>query len=266
MKSYIINLLRASERRERITNHFDHYGVEFSVIPGIDWQNITDQIIFDNVHPDFFSVMKNSKRPQIRGLLACWLSHRKAWVTALENNERIVAIFEDDAMLTQDTNSALDVLQELSEDSFDIAFLYNGKPRKPLYPVLEIDDKFKFNLVRYQSIGAVGYVITQRAMKKLLYCYPQMNLHIDGLLHYYWWHGLKTYILTPQVVFHGEPSKSHLSYNDESIDEITLRRLGLVSSSHKLVKKYNRFKNRLFTMYLPQIPAFRKRLKFERTF
>ena len=262
MNCYVINLLRASERRQRIAHKFNQHGISYSLIPGIDWQDLTDEAVVKHVHPDYFSQVRNSKRPQIHGTLACWLSHRKVWDLALKENENVVAIFEDDAMPTNETKAALEAIEEFDEE-FDIIFLYHGRSRKPLYPVLEINEKFTCNLVKYDSIGAVGYVITQNAMKTLLYNYPLMVIHIDALMHYYWWHGLKTYMLSPQVIFHGAPNLSQHSFNDESINDEEMLRLGLVSNSHQLTKKLNRFFYRLHSKYLPQISAFRKRLKDE---
>ena len=265
MKSYVISLDRAAERRDSILHNFEQFGIDFQVVSGIDWLDITDQMVLDNLHPDYFFRAKNLKRPHVHGILACWLSHRKVWKLAIERNQKIVAIFEDDCELTVDTKPALKAIEASGTNKFDIVFLYHGKPKKPLYPILKIDDKFAFNLVKYESIGAVGYVITIDAMKTLLKNYPLMNIHIDALMHYYWWHGLKTYILTPQVTFHGSFGKAHHSYNEEGVSIETLERLGLTSNSHYLVKKLRRFYDRLISKYLPQFSAFQKRLKLERS-
>ena len=263
MKSYVINLDRATERRDSLSHKFEQFGIDYQVVSGIDWLDITDQMMLDNLHPDYFFRAKYLKRPHVHGILACWLSHRKVWKLAIERNQDVVAIFEDDCEITSETKSALKAIKELGVNKYDIVFLFHGKPRKPLYPVLKIDDKFTLNLVKYESIGAVGYVITTVAMKTLLKNYPLMNIHIDALMHYYWWHGLKTYILAPQVAFHGNSYETHHSYNEEGVSTETLERLGLSSNSPYLIRKILRFYDRLISKYLPQIPAFRKRLKFE---
>ncbi len=263
MNCYVINLLRASERRQIVSNNFSQQEIEFRFITGFDWRELTDQSIFDNVHPEFLLKIKNYKQPHIHGSLACWLSHRKVWHYALQNNENVVAVFEDDAMPTSETKSALNAIGKVADSKFDIVFLYHGKSDKTLYPVFSINELFTLNLVKYDSIGAVGYVITQRAMQTLLEQYPLMNIPIDMLMHYYWWHGLKTYILTPQVIFHGEANQSHHSFIEEFNEYEEMKRLGLVSNSHALTKKIYWLCDRIGSKYLPRISAFRKRLKTE---
>ncbi len=262
MKSYVINLPRATHRRDSIQTEFEKFDIEFDFYSGVDWQNLSDEDILQHVDPKYIAKSKKFYRPIIHGLLACWLSHRSVWKQALQNGEDIVAIFEDDATLTVDTKAALNLLEDLNRELIDIVFLYNGKPLKPLVPVYDINDTFRLNLVKYNSIGAVGYVITRKAMVTLLEKFPLMNIHIDALMHWYWWSDLRTYILTPQVVFHGEQDTHHHSYSSEASSDELLDHLGKMKSS-KVEREVRQFCDKLFSKYVPQRFAFRKRVRYE---
>ena len=188
--------------------------------------------------------------------------------------ENSVAIFEDDVSLTDDTKLALDEISNIENQDieFDIIFLYDTKRIKPLIPAHRIDDTFVLNLVKYSSMGAVGYVISRRAMKLLLNDYPLMSMGIDQLMHWYWITGLKTYVLTPQVVFHGDRNRRHFhhSYSGESgisneLLEWKQNNLGKYRKYKLLtaMKSLQTFPSRLAFKYIPQRLVFRQRMKKE---
>lgn len=277
MKSYVINLERAVDRREATIKQFDHHGIEFELFSGVDWLDLTDDDVATNVDSKFLSKLKKKYGPTtVLGMLACWLSHRNLWKIATANNEgtEIFAIFEDDACLTKDTKSALKAITTLDQQNFgfDIIFLYDSKRIKPLIPIYNIDENFSLNLVKYSSMGAVGYVISRQAIDILLKNYPLMNMGVDELMHYYWLTGLKTYVLNPQIVFHGDvnPSVVHYSYAGEVDGTNEVRTMKYVNPKlykwHKIkgqITKLYGFPSRLIFKYIPQRLAFRKRMKYE---
>ena len=276
MKNYVINLERASDRREVIAKNFDHYGIEFEFFTAIDWVDLTENDVRDNVDSKFLAKSKKWINPMdLHGMLACWLSHRILWKNAVADEQsEIISIFEDDATLTSDTKAALEAITKLEKQNFefDIIFLYDSKRPKPLIPVCKIDERFALNLVKYSSMGAVGYVISRRAINVLLNHFPLMNVGIDELMHWYWLTGLKTYVLSPQVVFHGDMESSihHHSFAGEPSGTNEIRQWKITNPSlytriraKSELKKLLEFPSRLVFKYIPQRLAFRKRLKYE---
>ena len=269
MKNYVLYLERAVNRKKAIIKELDHYSIDADFYPAIDWHSITDEDVQNEVDPEYLKESNNSIDPlQIYGVLACWLSHRKLWKSAVDGELDSITVFEDDARFSEDTKPALAAIDRLKERNFeyDIIFLYNAK-KFPLIPVHSIDDRFKLNLIKYNSIGAVGYVMSRNAMKVLLNDYPLMNMGIDALMHWYWLTGLRTYILTPQVVFHGS-DLPHYSYLGESGNYNTV--MGWKLNDRKQYVRFRRkraiwqiqnFPSRLVSKYIPQRLAFSKRLK-----
>ena len=96
-----------------------------------------------------------------------------------------MAIFEDDASLGDDFVRALRAL-ESTDKSFDIVFLENRYPQKPFKPLIEIGDGFSLGLVKYGNMGAMGYVITRRAMQRLIDRFPRMTVQVDVIVHASW--------------------------------------------------------------------------------
>ncbi len=264
MKCYVIHLERATDRKETCINEFQNTEIEFEFVSGVDWRDLTDQDIEDNVDSQYLANERKFKRPPVHGGLACWLSHRKVWRTALANEEELIAVFEDDCQLAKETKSALVAIESIFQNEghqFDIVFLYNGKTRNPFLPVYKINDKFTLGIVKCNSMGAVGYVITLQAIKILLKEYPIMVDLVDFVLHLHaWWkNGLRTYTISPQVVYHGEPSEIHHSYNEESYGP----RLSAKTLPHKNRKTLRYRIHLLLTQGIPKRLAFRQRMKKE---
>ena len=263
MKNYVIHLERASERREYLSKEFTRHGINYEIAKAVDWRDIGDEDIQKHVHPRYLENARKFKRPLVHGGLACWLSHRKVWELALESNADIVSVFEDDSRLTSELKPALESIERLNKSQdfkFDIIFLYNGKTRNPIIPVYRIDDTFTLGVIKYDSIGAVGYVITNRAMKSLLKQYPRMVEVVDIVMHSWWMNGLSTYVITPQVVFHGEDNLTHHSYGKESYTNEYIQSLGLGFLRHNKSKTLRQKLHILFSQGIPKRIAFRKRM------
>jgi len=90
------------------------FDIDADFVSGRDWQTFSNETINSNVHPRYIARSKKFYRPEIRGILACWLSHRDVWDLASHSNEEVIAVFEDDAGFTPDTKAAIEALDEFS--------------------------------------------------------------------------------------------------------------------------------------------------------
>ena len=80
MKNFVINLERATERREAMVKEFADHNIAFDFFSGVDWLNLTEDDVRDNVDSKYISKSKNWLDPMsLYGMLACWLSHRSLW-------------------------------------------------------------------------------------------------------------------------------------------------------------------------------------------
>ncbi len=216
MHCVIINLARAKKRREHIISEFQSRKLEFEIFVAKDWKDLTQQDwqLLDEEPKKFYGM----DRDWFAGALACWISHRQVWKSVLETNHEMVAIFEDDAILADNIKLALAKLedwQQIGESKYDIVFLINRHPNRRFFPIFAIGENFNLGLIRFNTMGAVGYVITRPAMHTLLNKFPTCHCGIDSLMHCYTFkHKLKTFNLEPTVVSHKEDGQK--SYTNEN--------------------------------------------------
>lgn len=62
-------------------------------------------------------------------------------------------------------------------------FVYHGKPSIPKTPVYRLNENCTSGIPKHHSIGAVGYVITRRVRKSLLYDFLLIPEAVDAITH-----------------------------------------------------------------------------------
>ena len=200
MKCIVINLERATERREHIIREFGAHDVQYEFFTGKDKRHLTENDF--QAYAAYDAKFSNWKHPHFKGHFACWLSHREVWKKAVLDGENMIAVFEDDVKLLPDINDGLKLIEELT-DQFDIIFLNNRFPGRPFVPIVKLSDEFMLGLIKFAAVGTEGYVITSRAMRHLLDIFPHFDIEVDRLMSASWLHGLKTFHIQPNCVFHG---------------------------------------------------------------
>ena len=206
MKCIVINLERSADRRRMITEQFESRGVAFEISNAKDGLELTEADY--ERYADRGSRLMNWNHSSVPGALGCWISHQQVWRACLEDKKLdMVAIFEDDALLSENFARSLNAL-ESTEELFDIVFLENLYPQKPFKPLIQISEGFSLGLVKYGNMGAMGYVITRRAMQRLIDRFPRMTVQVDVILHAPWMSDLVTYTLDPPVAYRGAELES----------------------------------------------------------
>lgn len=94
MKSYIISLATAQQRRQHITQEFNKHNLDFEFFDAIT----PDQVPL--IAQKFNIDIQNSELTQ--GELACLFSHVCLWQKAKDENLKHLVVFEDDVYLGQD--------------------------------------------------------------------------------------------------------------------------------------------------------------------
>ena len=247
MKCFVINLKRATKRKKYISNQLNLVSQEFEVIEGIDWQ-VIDQSLQSKTAKNI--KIKNSFRTLTPGQIGCNLSHRKILKWLVNSSENMIAVLEDDIRLSKEFPEVLNALEK-SHQEFDIVFLGSRFPPPKLVNLVPLNDKFNFALSKSRDKGTWGYVITKSAAQKFLSFIPEITGPIDDALHAYYLHGLKTFTLNPQVVYH-EGEEKRVSF-------VTEKKL----ESLILTEEVLRFVSMFFEFYIHRI-NFRKRVNSEK--
>lgn len=208
IKCVIINLPRAKNRLQAMTEQFHRLDIEFETLKATDWRDLTAQD-YENV--DREARDKEGRRPLSPGMIACHISHRRAVAAVAFGLEDLTAIFEDDVALDPNIANVLQTLEHAysSGVSFDIVFLHRNKTYLKFVALETVNEEVTLGITKYSDWGAHGYVISKAAAGKLLNRYPKIVHQYDHALHTYWENGLNVFSLQTPVVSHGNASGNH---------------------------------------------------------
>ncbi len=198
MRMFVINLARAKDRRQRISQQFAKVGLKPEFHEAVDGKHLTAE---HYAEVDRRTRRRMGLRPQADGSIANWLSQRQVMREIVQNGPETAAIFEDDAELAPELPSVLAVL-ERRPISFDIVKLNRRTPSKAFIPYNQLSTGHNIGRVRYHDFGTEGYVITRASAHRFLEAIPKMMWEMDQAINNYWENGLNIYYLDPPVVFH----------------------------------------------------------------
>lgn len=214
MRIFVINLKRATARRDRITRELASLGLRYEIHEAVDGRLLMDEH-YDQV--DWEGRRKIGLAPQDDASIACWLSHRQVMQKIVGDTADMAAIFEDDARLLPPVPEVLAALEAKPFD-FDVVSMYRGlkqvKQRR-FIPTADLTKDCRVGRVKFSAAGLVGYVITRPAARHFLETQRQMVYAVDHELLRFWTSGLNCFYVDPPIVLHGG---AHDSFIQEDRD------------------------------------------------
>jgi GR25 family glycosyltransferase involved in LPS biosynthesis len=191
----VIHLPRCTSRRAHITK-------ELSSIPLFDWMEAVDG--YNMTAEDLrHNVTSAGRWFMTKGMMGCFLSHRKCWLKCVEQNSPLV-IFEDDVVLAPEFEEKVTrAMDKLVEDSIDwdvlllgaigcvhperkygfnwVPGLVGGKWRK-CRKVAQLETTSNHESVIHAPLRPLGmhaYVLSPQGADKLLQRCPRASYHVD---------------------------------------------------------------------------------------
>jgi len=116
---FVLNLDRATDRWQNIQSVMNAADLSIERLPGVDGRQLSPKELKE--HSSFLA-----RTFQPRGVVGCYISHRKLWQTVVDRNLDSAILFEDDVQLVPDFKQVLQTrLAQLKEDkiTYDIIFL-----------------------------------------------------------------------------------------------------------------------------------------------
>lgn len=210
MRILVINLMRATERRQKMERQAADLGMHFDFLEAVDGKIISDA---ERALVDHTKRKSITPYPLSDNEIACWLSHKKAMQELVQSKESMLAITEDDAQLTADFPRILAAIEKQA-GSFDLIDLHRNFKRGEIFvPCRDLVPGFALGRVGYTHMKATAYVISRAGAEKFLNYAKNFAHAVDKEMHRYWANGLDIYGLENPVA--KEMDEGH-SYIDET--------------------------------------------------
>lgn len=160
MKSIVISLKTAEQRRLHIQDQFGGQNIDFS--------------FFDALTPDLALPLAQEMQLNIEndsltnGELACFMSHVSVWQKMVDENIQHLAIFEDDVYLGENADYYLndDNWIDLTWDIIKLEAF--SKKILHVYTGFALKNNRKIFKLLGRHVGAAGYILSFKAAKYLL--------------------------------------------------------------------------------------------------
>jgi len=168
MRTYVINLDRASERLSHMTKQFDRLGISFVRIAAIDGTSMTDRELVT-----FRTLAENDDRPYrwTPPEIGIFLSHKLAWSRIASGEDQHAAIFEDDVHLSDGIATLLKNSAWIHNSADIVRFETTLQGMKlARNPISQVGQTKVFR-VYSGAWGTAGYVI-KREIASWLACSP----------------------------------------------------------------------------------------------
>jgi glycosyl transferase family 25 len=185
---FVISLIEAIERRERMTQIMDDLKIPFTFIDAVDGRDFGM-----SAHPNYDRAkrLKYFGRDLKGGELGCTLSHKKAYEKMVKDNICQAIIFEDDVILYDGFVETVKALQNCPVPFDMVRFMgrdkvLNAKQRK----IIPLTNNVNLTRLCATPGGTYAYLITKHGAQKLLPHLERTAYPIDALVGRSWETGL----------------------------------------------------------------------------
>ncbi len=206
MKTVVISLARAHERRAKIKTQLESIGAPFTFLDATDARELT---AFERSFVDHRTRKAITPYPLSDGEIGCWYSHRRVMADLVTNGPDVVAVVEDDVTPHPDLPRVLAAIAR-SRVAFDFIDLHRVfRPSQTFERHSHLCDGYDIGWVRYTQMCTTGYVIRREGAEKFLNAVPSLSHAVDKSMKRWWANNLNYFVLNKPVVHvpRGTPSQ-----------------------------------------------------------
>lgn len=236
MKLFVINLEKALERRQRVTEKLAEIGMGCEFFAAVNGFEGLPEELADK--PDDEYRIKYRGRPLTPGEKGVYASHYLLWKKCIELDEPI-AIFEDDFLPTPFFHQVIAKLPELHE-YYDYLRLEPQDTNFSNKMVENTPDGFQVVMWMDNAGGARGYSITPKAAKRFVEESETWLCAVDNFIGEPYKHHIPSMGLIPYAVYNPADMESQIQ-NKAVLSKVALknklfREIARLSRSIKLWK------------------------------
>ncbi len=201
--AWLINLPRATTRREKMERRLDAAGIRYRLFPGVDGQAEEARLL---QHVDVAAFERNMGRKVLIGGIGCYCSHLGVWREFLDSGRDIALIFEDDVVLHDDFQAAIE-LALTAQAHWDFLKLNRIRAKLPI-PQGRIGP-YRLNAYLGPATGTGAYLIKRATADVLLSNMLPVTRATDHEINRFFVHGHRLRGL--------EPFPSHVDDGGQSL-------------------------------------------------
>ncbi len=200
---WLINLPRATARRERMEARLEKLGLAYTLFPGVDGKAEEARLLANVDVPAF---ERNVGRKVLVGGIGCYHSHLAVWEAFLASGKPVALILEDDVIFHDDFLAAVRLgLQTVAH--WDFLKLNCIRAKQPICQGLV--GSYRLNAYLGPATGTGAYLITRDTAAKLLPGMQRVTRPTDHEINRFFVHDFRLRGL--------EPFPSHLEDGESLI-------------------------------------------------
>lgn len=180
MRTFVISLERAQQRREHITRHLGRLQMEFEFFDAVDGRALGEEQV--RAVYDEEAARKTFWGPLNRGEIGCALSHIGVWRIIVEQQLSHALVLEDDAVLDAATPDILEALPGLMQPD-DVVVLVKTNRNTFFFRQAPLPAGRRLVYVNQPLYTATGYVLGPGAASRLIDRALPLRAPID-----FWYH------------------------------------------------------------------------------
>ncbi len=194
MKTYVINLARAVERRAHMEQQLQRLGIDYEIFPAIDGQELSEE---DLRQYSAKEAKKLNGRELSKGEIGCALSHLRIYEKLISSGEEDCLILEDDVNIGQMFVEILRHKEKLPSDWEFINFVTDAKEQPFGLPICDIYRPARF---KNRANRTSANLVNVKGARKLAAHARPLRTSADGLTGRTEITGLISYGIYPRVV------------------------------------------------------------------
>ncbi len=194
MKTYVINLARAVERRVYMEQQLQRLGIDYEIFPAVDGQELSEEDLQQYSSKDS---KKLNGRELSKNEIGCALSHLRIYEKLISSGEENVLILEDDINIGQMFVEILRHKEKLPPDWEFINFITDAKEQPFGPPIFDIYRPSRF---KNRANRCAANLVNVKGARKLAGHARPIRTSSDGLTGRTEITGLISYGIYPRVV------------------------------------------------------------------
>jgi glycosyl transferase, family 25 len=206
LRTWVINLDRAPERRQRIAAQLQRLELPWTRLPAVDARALT---------PAQRAALDESAYRRLHGMtpglgeLGCYLSHVAVMREFLATGAAFALVLEDDVLLHDSLPAVLRGLLAHPDrwDTVKLSAVHSGTP----VPLLEVAPGHWLAVMLSRCTGASAYLVNRRAGRAYADGLLPMQLPYDHVFDQGWRFGLKVRLVTPTPCDHDDRIESTIA-------------------------------------------------------